>query len=181
MINEELAAYSARASPKTPHAPITGPRRLMVNLVTSDIAAALETLQGTIQDKLAFTAVYSALNTLAAIKHIAVYSDFSPIVGYHHRDGRLYKLLGDAMTADHLRGRPFTSSLVVSKQYGVPGDAYFEMARTLGVEVEDSYKGRVKFWLGQIKALEVKVPEWAQHQVQFWETGSWAPTPPVDV
>lgn len=150
-------------------------------MINTEIAAAIEALQGTIQDKLTFTSVYSALNTLAFLKHIAVYSDFSPIVGFHHRDGRLYRFLGEAMQADHLRSRPLTSSLVVSKQHGIPGDAYFDVAHTLGFEVGADYKSRVNFWVGQIRALEVRVPDWAQRQLRFWETGSWAPTPPVDV
>lgn len=115
----------------------------------------------------------AALSVLALTRTIVCYSDFAPLVGYHHRDNKLWKALGVAMATDKSSGRPLRCSLVVNKSAGLPGASYFFEARRLGFEIDTIEEAELLFWLDQLVALGVEPPSWSLAQMaQYLSPGS---------
>lgn len=80
------------------------------------------------------------------------YSFVAPHCGYNSpRDRDLFMQLGRALREDHAAGKPLRSSLVINKQLGMPGEAYFAVCRELGYDIPAGKE--IEFWNQQVTRL----------------------------
>jgi len=67
--------------------------------------------------------------------------------------GEAGHLLGEISERMHLQGEPMLSALVVNKATRIPGDGFFELARSLGkLEANASVQEQRQFWQQEIEA-----------------------------
>lgn len=86
----------------------------------------------------------------------ATYATHTKTAGYgddQQRNPNAHRHLGRSMEFDHKNGKPLRCSLVINKKWGMPGEQYFEMARSLGYNIPNYPAAERSFWEKQIMEL----------------------------
>lgn len=109
-----------------------------------------------IYDQIQFGITRATVETLLITKSIQPYSVMAPLASYHHRDSKYHNQLGRVMEEDASEDKPFRSALVINKELGRPGAAFFEKARLLGHNIPKTEAGEIAFWEDQLKKLGVR-------------------------
>ena len=74
--------------------------------------------------------------------------------GGNYAAGEAGHFLGEISERMHLQGEPMLSALVVNKATRIPGDGFFELARSLGkLEANASVQEQRQFWQREIEAV----------------------------
>ena len=81
---------------------------------------------------------YSAL-----LKHIHAIDDLNPIHQHY------FRLLDEISAEEHHAGRGMLTALVCSKETGMPGDKFFQLALFLGIQFCD----RNDFWISELRKV----------------------------
>ena len=80
--------------------------------------------------------IYEMLCDVAKAREVIYYSDIGALVRWNMASPgdrkRLADLLGEISSDEVSSGRPMLSALVVSKEFGVPLEGFFELAKSLG-------------------------------------------------
>lgn len=80
------------------------------------------------------------------------YSDFAKklqSIQLGPRSPRLFDLLGEISTQENAAGRGMLSALVVRKDYGQPGEGFFDLAQKLGRDISNKHE----FWTEEVKRV----------------------------
>lgn len=109
-----------------------------------------------IYDQIQFGLTRATIETLRITKSIQPYSVMAPLASYHHRDAKYHTHLSRVMEEDAAEEKPFRSALVINKELGRPGAAFFEKARQLGHTIPNTEADEIAFWKDQLKKLGVQ-------------------------
>ena len=96
-----------------------------------------------------FQKVYWELSNAAQYRGYVTYQEIAqmmnlPLSG-NYMGKELGQILGEISHEEHIRGRPMLSAIAVSSSE-FPGDGFFELAKRLGHQFEDSTEGKRTFW-----------------------------------
>ena len=87
---------------------------------------------------------------------VATYQTHTETAGYgvgQQRNPTAHSHLGRSMKMDHDNGEPLRCSVVINKKWGMPGEQYFQYARSLGYNIPATPAGERAFWDDQITKL----------------------------
>ena len=96
-----------------------------------------------------FHIIYNELITAARYRGTVKYQEIAmlmdlPLSG-NYMGSEVGSILGAISEEEHNRGRPMLSAVAVGST-GSPGEGFFNLARGLGAQFEDSPKGKRAFW-----------------------------------
>jgi hypothetical protein len=118
--------------------------------------STLKALYNSIDDDHQWELSDSVLDAWRKAEVIASYSTHTEAAGYgpnQQRNPNAHRHLGRSMEMDHNNGDPLRCSLVINKEWGMPGEQYFEKARSLGCSILKNPNDERAFWENQIRLL----------------------------
>jgi len=124
-------------------------------------------LQTAFDAKLRLHGANIALDTLVLAKRVTLYCELGPLLGLHQHSSTLWGVLNCTFKEDWKKEKAARCSLIVNKAMGMPGNSYYETARSLGVSLPtrlDEYD----FWVSQLDALGVPAPTLTNNQLKCW-------------
>ncbi len=102
----------------------------------------------------------TVLDTIIAVgvrsNTIVCYQTHTAVAGYgldQQRNPNAHRHLGRSMEEDVKAGHALRCSVVVNKKWGMPGEQYFEKARSLGFAIPHDRDAERAFWEGQMHKL----------------------------
>lgn len=109
-----------------------------------------------------FALFWEIYGVLKFLQHEGLTTTYVPIAkafGLFSGGTDLARVLGEIQEEDDKNGHAFHSSLVVGAERGIPGNGYFEHARTkLKRSIPKTPPAELLFWADQMKALGVPYP-----------------------
>jgi hypothetical protein len=104
------------------------------------------------QWKAALAQATEVLSDVAKRRKVITYSDLVTkisAINFEPQDVRLAHLLGEISEAEDKAGRGMLSVVVVHKQDSLPGDGFFQLAKSLGRVTRD----RTAYWVDESKKV----------------------------
>lgn len=81
--------------------------------------------------------IYERLKDVSKKGRVTYYSEIAPLAGldmsYPADRAKIGELLGEISTFENEQGHPMLSTVVVYRQYNMPGPGFFKLARWLGI------------------------------------------------
>jgi hypothetical protein len=108
------------------------------------------------QWELADTALDTTIAVGANSNTIVSYQTHTKAAGYgedQQRNPNAHRHLGRSMEFDVANNKALRCSVVVNKKWGMPGEQYFEKARSLGFTIAHDRDAERTFWEGQMQKL----------------------------
>ncbi len=100
--------------------------------------------------------VFAELVTAAGFRGTVLYGEVAQIMGLppagSHMGKETGQILGEISEDEVNQDRPMLSAVAVGTS-GIPGPGFFDFARKLGKQFDDSPEGRKRFWRAETKAV----------------------------
>ena len=120
-----------------------------------------------------------AMIDAARLRSVIWYSDLVHKIracSLHHRDRRLFEMLGEVSIDEDKAGRGLLTAVVVRMEDGRPGPGFFKLAESLGRDVSD----KERCWKEELKKVhdawppveEQPDPRWSRDPEDSWSRDS---------
>ena len=109
----------------------------------------------------AFQIVYDALKSTARSKGTAFYGELAELFELSGRSHEFHRILDSIDALENREGRPILSALVVRRDFRIPGNGFFEQAKTLGKYADSTDDtARASYWVEEVHRVW---NYWANH------------------
>lgn len=99
--------------------------------------------------------IYERLKQVARAGDLITYSEIAPLAGLNMESqvdrNKIGDILGDISTNKH--NRPMLSAIVVHKDGGLPGEGFFNLARSLGLHHAHGEFADMEFFVQEVKKV----------------------------